>query len=49
MELVNQNLSTLALITPTELIRIKHVTNYDIRYKQLPFGTVSSIGKLKIK
>ena len=33
---------------PTELIRIKHVTNYDIRYKQLPFGTVSSIGKLKL-
>ena len=27
---------------PTELVRIKHVTNHDIRYKQLPFGTVRS-------
>ena len=33
---------------PTELIRIKHVTNHDIRYKQLPFGTVRSICKLKL-
>ena len=31
---------------PTEFIRIKHVTNNDIRYKQLPFGTVRSIHKL---
>ena len=28
---------------PTELIRIEHVTNHDIRYKQLPFGTVINI------
>ena len=33
---------------PTELKRIKHVTNHDIRYKQLPFGTVRSICKLKL-
>ena len=32
----------------TELIRIKHVTNHDIRYKQLPFETVRSIHKLKL-
>ena len=24
----------------TELKRVKHFTNHDIRYKQLPFGTV---------
>ena len=33
---------------PTELIRMKHVINYDIRYKQLPLGTVRSIHKLKL-
>ena len=33
---------------PIELIRIKHVTNHDIRYKQLPIGTVRSICKLKL-
>ena len=32
----------------TELIRIKHVTNHDIRYKQLPFGTLRSIHKPKL-
>ena len=33
---------------PIKLLRIKHVTNHDIRYKQLPFGTVRSIGKFKL-
>ena len=33
---------------PTGLIRIKHVTNHDIRYKQLLSRTVRSICKLKL-
>ena len=32
---------------PTELKRIKRVTNHDVRYKQLPCGTVRSICKPK--
>ena len=33
---------------PTELMRIKQVTNHDIGYKQLPFGIVRSIHKLNL-
>ena len=38
----------ITIYDPTELIRIKHVTNHDIRYKQLPFGRVRSKCKLKL-
>ena len=33
---------------PYELKHIRHVTNKDVRYKQLPFGTVKSVCKLKL-
>ena len=33
---------------PYELKQIRHVTDKDVRYKQLLFGTVKSVHKLKL-
>ena len=33
---------------PVALMKIKHVTNTDNRYKQLPFGTIRTIHELRL-
>ena len=38
----------IATYDPVALMKIKHVTNTDNRYKQLPFGTIRTIHELRL-